>query len=424
MRPVLFILVAGAVALAAAWALFGLPGTVSARIGTITIDMATPVALVGLLLVFAILHVTIRLAGAILRLPSSAGSWRRERRRRYGDESVTKALLALAAGAQGDARREAGKARSLLGDTPQTLLLVAEAGRLAGREDEAEQAFRALSSRPDAAFLGFRGLLRQAIAREDWAEAAALARQAETAHPGAKWLREERAHLAIRANHWAEALELADTDSARAALAAASSRVDPDETRAKRLARQALKQDPSLSEAVLAHAEQYRRANQESRAVSVIQDGWKTAPHADLAAFLLRPIEDRLARAQAAQKLVAGNPDHTESHFLLARTALEAGLTGEARHHVDVLRTQGVNQRRVWLLRAAVEETERGDTEEGRAAQRDALQHAAVADPDPGWRCFACNTPAPAWAPACPSCLTAGGLRWGAAPSIVALSGA
>ena len=70
MRPVLFILVSGAVALAAAWALFGLPGTVSARIGTITIDMATPVALVGLLLVFAILHVTIRFAGAILRLPS------------------------------------------------------------------------------------------------------------------------------------------------------------------------------------------------------------------------------------------------------------------------------------------------------------------------------------------------------------------
>jgi HemY protein len=182
--------------------------------------------------------------------------------------------------------------------------------------------------------------------------------------------------------------------------------VAPDEATAKRLARQAWKQDPSLSQAALVQAEQFRKANQESRAVAAIQDGWKSAPHPDLAAFLLRPIHDGLARVQAAQKLVAGNPDHPESHILLARASLDAGLTGEARHHLDMLRTAGVNQRRVWMMRAEIEEKERGDTEEGRQAQRDALE---------------CNTPQPAWAPACPSCLAAGSLRWGAGPSIVTL---
>jgi HemY protein len=124
---------------------------------------------------------------------------------------------------------------------------------------------------------------------------------------------------------------------------------------------------------------------------------------------------------QAAQKLVAGNPDHVESHVLLARTALEADLPGEARHHLDVLRARGLNQRRVWLLRAELEETERGNTEEGRQAHHEALRRAAEAEADPGWRCFTCGTGRADWAPACPVCLTAGGVRWGAGTPVVTL---
>ena len=45
-------------------------------------------------------------------------------------------------------------------------------------------AFRALTKQPEGSFLGYRGLLRQAIDRRDWAEATALARKAELAHPG------------------------------------------------------------------------------------------------------------------------------------------------------------------------------------------------------------------------------------------------
>src|SRR5439155_24956275 len=171
-----------------------------------------------------------------------------------GDVAVTRTLLALAAGERGDARREASRARRLLGDTPQTLLLAAEAGRLAGRDDEAQTAFRALAARQDAAFLGLRGLLRQAIEREDWAEAAALARQAEDVQPGAAWLRHERARLAVRAGNWSDALALADAEAPKAALAAAAAEAEPDASRALRLAKQAWQDDPSLPSAALAYA--------------------------------------------------------------------------------------------------------------------------------------------------------------------------
>jgi HemY protein len=412
MRRVLYVLGACIVVLAVAWLLAGLPGHVTAEFGATTVETATPVAALGLLLLFVVLYAVCRLLGLMLRLPGTAARWDAERDRRRGDVAVSRALLALAAGDKADARREASRARRWLGDTSQTLLLAAEAGRLAGRDDEAEDAFRRLADRPEAAFLGYRGLLRLALTRQDWTEATALARQAEAAHPGAEWLRHQRARLAIRAGHWTEALDLADNDAARAALATAAAEAEQDPARATKLARQAWKGDASLAPAALAYATRLRADGREARARAVIRHSWALAPHPDLAAFALAPVTDRLARARAAQRLAEANPEHMESRLLLARTALDAGLTGEARHQATLARGTGSNQRRMWLLLAEIEEAEHGGGDAGRLAQRDALRHAATADADPEWRCAECHTPHAVWYPACTSCGAAGSLRW------------
>ncbi|HUB16175.1 MAG TPA: heme biosynthesis HemY N-terminal domain-containing protein [Acetobacteraceae bacterium] len=413
MRRILLILLAGVATLAVAWFLAGLPGHVTAQFGATTVAMATPVAGFLAVLVFTVLYASVRALGALLRLPYTAARWDAARDRRLGDRAVTRALLALAAGHKADARREASRARQWLGDTPQTLLLAAEAGRLAGRDDEAEAAFRRLTTRSDAAFLGYRGLMRQALTRQNWAEAAALARQADAAHPGAEWLRHERERLAVRAGNWAEALDLADTDPARAALAAAAADAEQDPTRATKLARQAWKADASLAPAALAYATRLRAEGHEARAQGVIRHTWALAPHPELAAFALSPVTEPLARAKAAQRLAEANPDHAESRLLLARTALAAGLTGEARHQATLARGAGVNQRRLWLLVAEIEEAEHGDTDAGRQAQRDALRQAATADADPDWRCNRCHVSQPIWHAACPACGDAGSLHWG-----------
>jgi HemY protein len=412
MRRVLFVLVASVVTLAVAWMVAGLPGRVTAQFGAITVETATPIAAVGLVVLFVVLYVIFRLLGMLLRLPGITARWDAARDRRRGDLAVGRALVALAAGDKADARREALRARRWLGDTPQTLLLAAEAGRLAGRDDEAEDAFRRLTDRPDAAFLGYRGLLRQALTREDWTEAAALARQAETVHPGAAWLRHQRAQLAVQAGHWAEALEFADDEATRAALAAGAANAEPDPTRAMQLARLAWKADAGLAPAALAYAARLRADGREARAQAVIRHSWTLAPHPDLAAFALAPVTDRLARAQAAQRLAEANPENVESRLLLARTALDAGLVGEARHQATLARGAGLNQRRLWLLLAEIEQAQNNGTEAGQIALRDALRQAATADADPEWRCAECRTPHATWYPACTSCGMAGGLRW------------
>jgi HemY protein len=369
---------------------------------------------------FVVIYVLIRLTAFIFHVPGDIGWWMRGRRRLSGDRAVTSALVALAAGDQVDASRQATRVRRMLGDTPQALLLVAEAGRLANREDQAEVAFRLLAERKDAAFLGYRGLLRQAIAREDWPEAASLARQAEAVRPGAAWVRQERAQLAIRAGNWSEALELADVRPLQAVLATAAAAAESDPSRALQLARRAWKADPSLTPAVVGYAERLRASGSERKTRSVLRNGWTVAPHPDIAAFALAPLTDPLARTRAAQELTGANPQHAESRLLLARTALEAGLTGEARRQAEAARSAGVNQRRLWLLLAQIEEEERGDTEEGRLAQRDALRRAASADSDPGWRCASCHAPQAAWHPACPVCATPGSMVWRSdAPQVV-----
>ena len=267
-------------------------------------------------------------------------------------------------------------------------------------------------TRKDSAFLGLRGLMANAITRQNWTEAAALARQAEAAHPGAAWLRHERAQLAIRSGDWAEALTLSGPDAPRAALAVGAAQAEANPDRAERLARQALKADPSFTPAVLTLAGQLRARGREKNALAVLADGWKRAPHPDIAAMALAPVTDKLERAKVAQQLTAGAPDHPETHLLLARTALDAGVVGEARRHLEAAQTAGFDQRRLWLLMAELEEDERGDTEAGRMAQRDALRRAASADPDPEWRCAACHTSQAVWRAACPVCLAPGSLSW------------
>lgn len=411
MRAAFTFLLAAIIAVAVAWTVSLLPGTVSIALGDLVFETSTPVALLLAAILFVLLYVLFRLLGALFRSRRRVRGWRASRGRARGDAAVTRALIALAAGDAPAARREAERARLSLGDQPVALLLAAGAGRLAGREGEAAAAYNALAGRPDAAFLGLRGLLRQAVERGDLDAAADLARRAEAAQPGNAWLRGERLQIALRTGAWADALRLAPRDSAepRAALAAAAADAAADPTEARRLAKAAWEADPKLAPAALAYARRLREAGKERAAQDVLRRAWVAAPHPDLAALALEPIAEPLARAKAGQSFVQGAPDLADSHLLLARLCLDAGLLGEARRHLDAAGAGGLRQRRLSVLRADVAEAE-----DDPVATREALRDAAVAEPDPEWRCMSCGTVQPTWRPVCPACGTAGSLAWSA----------
>lgn len=415
MRRIAAILILGGASVALCWFIATLPGDMAVALGRYQFSAPVPVALLIAILTFLLLYALLRLIAIILGLPRQLRRHRQARQRRIGDMAVTRTLLALAAGNGAAARQSAKQARLALGDTPHTLLLAAQAGHAGGRDDEATEAFATLAERDDAAFLGLRGLLRQAVERQDWQQAADLARRAEAAHPGATWLRAERTQLALRGGAWRDALALTPPDQPRlaAALATAAANAEPDPAEARRLAKQAFAGDPALPVAALAYARRLREAGRDKRARAVLRQAWEAQPHPDLATAYLEAVTDDLQRLRDAGTLIRGNPDHPESRLLQARLALAAGLPGEANRHIAAVRAEGLDQRRLWLLIADIAAAS-GSTEAAKQAQHDALRRAATAEPDPTWRCTSCGTAQPHWAPVCPVCQSAGRIAWAA----------
>lgn len=412
MRTAILYLVALAAGVAGILWLARLGGDVQLRAGDTEIVAALPLAIVAFAVFCLLLLLVASLIGWLRRLPARLRARKEAKRRGEGDAALTRALVALAAGTPDVARLEVRRARERLGDKPQVLLLAAEAERLAGREDAAADAFRLLAAREDSRFLGLRGLLRQAIQREDWPTAQRLAREAEAAQPGAAWLRQERETLALRTRDWREALALSAPGAGTAALALAASTQETDATRAGELERQAFAADAGFAPAALAHARRLKSAGSPRRARTVLEQAWAARPHPDLAAAYLAEETDPLQRVKAADTLVHGNKAHPESQLLIGRAALEAGLTGRARQELDALAGSGKADRRAYLALSDLEEVEQGDTPAGRAAQARWLRTAATAAPEPRWRCSACGTDHAAWDPVCPNCQSVGTIAW------------
>ncbi len=408
MRRVIVFLLVTAILVAFAWWLAGLPGTVGATVGDVSINMATSWAVLALLVLLAVAYLVIRLLAMIVRLPGRTRRMQGERARKQGSDAVTRTLLALAGGDADTARRQAQRSRALLGDTPQTLLLAAYAGRQAGQTEEANAAFNLLAGRKDAAFLGLRGLLQGAIGRGDWTEANALARQAEEVNPGAPWLQTERARLAMQGGHWKGALALASPGDPVAALgvAAAGSEADPGE--ARRLAKQAWQSEPGFAPAALLYAHLLRDGGKEKKALEVLRVSWGQAPHPALAEAYLATSPSAAVRASRVESLAAAAPGHAETDLLRARAALESHQFPDARRHGEAALSGGLTQRRVWLLLADIGERE-GDA----VATSDALHQAASAEPDPHWRCDNCGAAHDSWHMVCSKCDATGRIHWG-----------
>ena len=405
MRRVVFILAVCAAAIAVAWWLAHMPGSVSVIGFGYAVEAATPVALVAggfaLLLLLGALRVVLALFG----LPGAVGFWRRARLRRSGDTAIGRTLVALAAGDGAHAKRFARRAREALGDTPQTLLLAAESARLVGDRATAAACYQVLAARADGAFLGLRGLFRLAVEREDWREATILAGRAEALQPGGNWLREARLRLAEATGAWAQAMALAGPDLPAALIATEAGTVEADPEAASRLARQAWKADPSFPPAVLAHAAALRRQGHDGRAAEAVLAAWAVAPHPDLAAFLLAEAADPHARLRVGVILSNAAPEHVETQYLLGRLSLEAGELGDARHHAERARALAPPTRRIFLLLADLAVAEHEDPAK-------LLRAAASAAPDPGWRCGQCGTAHRRWQLVCPECHAAARIAW------------
>jgi HemY protein len=349
------------------------PGQVSLEWGEYRIDTSVALLAVMTLVLAAVLAILYRAWASIRSMSAGLGRARQERRRRRGYEALSRGLIAVAGGDKDGARQQAKRAQLLLDDQPLTLLLSAQAAQLEGNDVAATRFFAAMQDRTETEFIGLRGLLTQAIKREDWETAIPLARRALQLNPDSEWVVATLYDLQKRTGHWtdaesildrSQALQLiSDTEVARERaelLSRKSSEMAGDE--ALSFAKRAVRADPGYGPAAERYARLLVEGGSLRKAAGVIEEAWKRAPSPALADIYWRAkrADDALKKVQAAQHLAKENPGHLESRIVLATAALEARLWGEARSALGPIAGNDAPPR-VCRLMAELEEAEKGD---------------------------------------------------------------
>jgi HemY protein len=413
-----------AVVVAAAVFLADRPGAVTVQWFDWRIDTSVPILVLALVIVAGIVFSVWRIVRWFFTTPTRVALRQRTLRKHRGYEALAHGLAAAAAGQAREARQLAKRAEKLLADPSLTAVLSAQAAHLAGEAKEARIHFTQLLEHPKTAALGLRGLLHDAIAKQDADAAVELAHKARKHNPSDKGLAETLFGLLVRSGRVREAEALVDDAQRKKAMepeTAARRRAVLAHERGTEAAAagnhrdaldhavRAVKADPSFAVGAAVLAMRRAALGQMRRATRVLTDAWKRTPAPELlaAAHGLVKDESPLDHLRRLEKITAGNPDHPEAHKALGAAALAARLWGEARRHLLAALQSGPTQS-IYRLLAQLEEAEFGN----HAAAHEWLAKAAHAAPDSGWACTVCGAPATAWTLTCPSCGAIDSLAW------------
>ncbi len=355
-RALWFALQLGLLIAAAIWAVRQ-PGTV--RVDWLGYEVSAHVGLIltGLLLTLFLSLFIHRIYLAAAGLPGLFRRRGEQERIKKGYRALTRGLSAVAAGDARQAGVFAAQARKLWpDDRVLSVFLEAQAARLKGDHEKAEQAFRELMMNPDAAFLALRGLISAAMEDGLTDKALSYARKALSLHPRQKWLLRTVYDLEITARDWdaaqitlksaqkQKAIEdnMARSDSIAMLMYRAEALSDGDSAPdAEKLLAEANRIDPGFVPAAVRLARLHIAGGRKRRAISIIETAWKLRPHPELATVweMLAPENkplDSSARLRWFEKLVALRPDAAESQIAAARVALEDGMWGEARQYLNM----------------------------------------------------------------------------------------
>jgi HemY protein len=422
-RTLIWFALAGVAMLGAVW-VAQRPGNVTVEWRGWRLDTSVGVLLVSVLILILVgvgLWLVYRwIVGAPGALMEGWG----ESRRRKGYRELTQGLAAVAAGDGVEAQRHAKRAEQLLAEPPLTLLLSAQAAQLNGDREAATRAFKAMLEDDEMAFLGLRGLIAQSLRDGNQQQALTYAQRAFALRPQTPWVVHSLFDMQAQTGQWKAAQETLESGlrrkvvpadrgrTLRALLLVERSRVcenDGNDAQALIFARDAFGLAPERIAAASRLAELQIKSGDPRRAMKTLEKTWSLAPHPDLADLYVKASgeSDPLKRVGIVRRLAAQKPEDVESNFALAKAALDAGLWGEARRHLDA--AGGSNPSvRVCRLMAEIEERAQSD----QAKVHDWLTRAAHAPADKAWRCSACHAHHENWRSVCESCGAFGTLHW------------
>ena len=278
--------------------------------------------------------------------------------------------------------------------------------------------------------------MRLAIKDGDVEQALELARSAYALRPQAPWVLTNLFQLEVKLQQWNKALETLNLAVKRKAIDAeqgqrhrAALLIERSREReaADKLsealadARKAAELAPTLAPASAAAIRLFGLDGKHRRAVKLAQKVWGLNPHAEVgtAYLAIREDEEPLDQFSRVEQLTDTNPDHPESHMLLAQAALRAQLWGQARNYMQkVIDADPAPNARVCRLMAELERAEHGNM----MAAQHWLERASIAPPAPAWVCGDCGATADGWNAQCGHCGAFDRLDWRRPPRVMPLS--
>ena len=435
LRFVFFLAVSCALAWAAVWVV-NHPGTVVVQWLDQELILSVGTVIAALFAIGALAVILFEVLRVIVGLPAS---WRVSRGRRTqmrGYEELTRGLMAVAAGDLNAARNYHRQAERHLPDNGSLLLLQAQTAQLEGKEEIAHLKFRQMLDRRDAEFVGLRGLLAQAMKTGDFAEGLTLARRAYRRSPTTPWVLTTLFELLARDGKWDEALPLVDQMQAQGLLNPAQAKHKKsvlyhmlasglrDQDRAADAltqARRAGKADPGFAPGVALAGELALQAGRRRLALQILEEGWKAAPHPDIAKVYatVDPGESASQRQKRIDtRLAPLNRTHPETLVLQGEVAMQAGDWDSARGRLEAA-LDAQPTARVYRLLAELERQSRGDTVKAQGW----LARATDAEPDRTWVCDDTGEILAAWQPLAPSGRF-DAVHWSAPPKVATMLGA
>jgi HemY protein len=385
------------VSAAGAW-LYLYPGTLEINWQGRTIDTSTSFAAVVAFVVLVFFAVLYHGWRTVLGWPRAWRKQRRIRAQEIGYKALNKGLLAVAAGDNMTAAKNARKAVAMLPDIALSHLLAAQSAQLNNDEVAADTHLAILTQMPEGQVFGMRGQLGRAMQRNDTTEALRLSRLAYAQQPHQPWVIDTALQLEARQHNWLQAekilrqairlggpeIENYQKNLAAVLVALSDNYLAARDTEAALdVARQARKLLPGWTPAAVRVAKLWQGKAYRRRAQKALIAAWEITPHPELVTAWLEVsgAAKALDRTGSVEKLTSSNPDNYESSFAMAQAYVTAGLWGVARKHAS----QAIEyrpDRAAYRLMADIEEN---DTRNARKI-REWLDKASDAPLEPQWQ--------------------------------------
>ncbi len=422
-RLILILLTITGLSLGIAW-VADEPGRVAIDWGNYHIESSLLVLLAAVAIAALWCMIVYHVLFAILRTPRSWLRSRLAKRQALGLEALTAAFAAIATQDIRTARKQIKRAQQHLPHQPLTLMLASQVARLEGNESQSRLYLEQMLKSESTEFMAMRGLIENARRGQDDDTALTHAEKALQLKPQDPWLITTLVGLYARKQRTQDALRLLDIAVRKRAISRQEQRVLIAAAlyeHARPLVEQkrwdialpalhdVLKCKPDFVPASALLAESYIAQGEIPRALKVVSDAWKAAPHPLLTQAMLRCFEFEKMRRKVIRtvnKIARIHPENRESRFLTAAIALKSGETDVARSELTHL----VEERETMRACTALAEAENATGNSTESAHWIKRSHAALSDP--GYACETCRQPADAWQITCTHCGSVGSMVW------------